>query len=77
MTKLKAGVIGAGVFGGHHARKYQAEPRVELVGVFDPDDERAEALATDLGVRAFSTADDLLREIDQHRIERTAENWGC
>ncbi len=64
MTQLKAGVIGAGVFGGHHARKFLAEPRVQLLGVFDPDDERAETLATDLGIQVYDTADALLRDID-------------
>ena len=32
---LKAGVIGAGSFGGHHARKYAAMAGVSLAGVFD------------------------------------------
>lgn len=59
MTKLKAGVIGAGVFGGHHARKYQADPRIELVGLYDLDIERATKLAGELGVRAFNNMDDL------------------
>lgn len=60
MNPLKAGVIGAGVFGGHHARKYQADERVELIGVYDLDAERTEVLAKDLGVRAFETMDDML-----------------
>jgi predicted dehydrogenase len=64
MSLLKAGVIGAGVFGGHHARKYQADPRVELVGVYDLDSERTEVLAEDLGVAAFSTMDDMLDLLD-------------
>ena len=46
---LRAGVVGAGVFGGHHARKYASLPGVELVGVFDPHEERTEALAGTLG----------------------------
>lgn len=64
MTKLKAGVIGAGVFGGHHARKYQLDERVELVGVYDPDVERMEALADLLGVRTFNNMDDMLDLLD-------------
>jgi len=64
MTKLKAGVIGAGVFGGHHARKYQADGRVALVGVYDLDAERTAVLAEDLGVRAFTVLDDLLDAVD-------------
>ena len=40
---LRAGVIGAGVFGGHHARKCASLPGVELTAVLDPHAERAEA----------------------------------
>jgi predicted dehydrogenase len=61
---LKAGVIGGGVFGGHHAHKYQADPRVELVGVYDLDPERTEALAETLGVRAFDNMDNMLDLLD-------------
>lgn len=64
MTKLKAGVIGAGVFGAHHAFKYRMDKRVELIGVYDLDPERTEALAETLGVRAFSTMDDMLDLLD-------------
>ncbi len=32
---LKGGVIGAGVFGGHHARKYVGAPDTVLSAVFD------------------------------------------
>ena len=64
MKKIRAGVIGGGVFGGHHAHKYQADERVELVGVYDLDPERTEALADTLSVRAFANMDDLLDLLD-------------
>ncbi len=64
MKKLRAGVIGPGVFGAHHARKYQADPRVELVGMFGIDRERAEMLAEDLGVSLFETLDSLIEAVD-------------
>jgi predicted dehydrogenase len=64
MSKLKAGVIGAGVFGAHHARKYQLDDRVELIGVYDLDAERTEALAETLGIRTFPNMDDLLDRLD-------------
>jgi predicted dehydrogenase len=47
---LRAGVVGAGVFGGYHAHKYAALDGVELAAVFDPDADRAQALAAALGV---------------------------
>jgi predicted dehydrogenase len=61
---LKAGVVGAGSFGGHHARKYAALDGVDLVGVFDPDAGRAKALADSLGVAAFDDLKALLDRID-------------
>jgi len=61
---LKAGIIGAGAFGGHHARKYAALDGVELVGIFDPMAEACEGLAASLGVRAFSSEADLLAFVD-------------
>ncbi|HEX8232006.1 MAG TPA: Gfo/Idh/MocA family oxidoreductase [Caulobacteraceae bacterium] len=56
----KAGVVGAGVFGGFHARKYAALSDVELAAVFDPDAARAQALAGELGARAFTELDPFL-----------------
>jgi len=61
---LKAGVVGAGAFGGHHARKYKAMEAIELVGVFDPDQGRAQALANDLDVKAFPDLKALIAAID-------------
>ncbi|MFN3960243.1 MAG: Gfo/Idh/MocA family oxidoreductase [Parvularculaceae bacterium] len=62
--RLKTGVVGAGVFGGHHARKQKGSPRVDFVGVFDPDSARAAALACELETHAFPTLDALLAAVD-------------
>lgn len=64
MTKLRAGVIGAGVFGGHHARKYKADARVDLTAIYDVDPARAEALARDLGCVAAPSLDALMALTD-------------
>ena len=61
---LKAGVVGAGVFGGHHARQYAALEGVELRGIFDPDSERAGTLAESLGVAAFNSLEALFEGLD-------------
>ena len=50
---LLAGVVGAGVFGSYHARKYAELDGVTLAGVYDPDAARAGALAGDLGVESY------------------------
>ena len=55
MARLRAGVAGAGVFGGFHVRKFAARPDAELVAVLDADRGRARALAADY--RAEGTDD--------------------
>jgi len=61
---LRGGVIGAGVFGGYHARQYARLPGVVLSGVFDPHPDRAAAVAVPLSGRAFNTLDAFLEEVD-------------
>jgi predicted dehydrogenase len=61
---LRGGVIGAGVFGGHHARKYASLPGTRLAAVHDPDLARAEALAGPLGGRAIADLDAFLQAVD-------------
>ena len=43
---LRAGVIGAGVFGGYHATQLARLPGVELVGVYDHHPAHAVALTS-------------------------------
>jgi predicted dehydrogenase len=61
---LRAGVVGAGVFGSYHAQKYASLADVELTAVFDPDAERARALAGELGASAVDDLDGLLALCD-------------
>jgi len=61
---LRAGVVGAGVFGDHHAAHYAALDGVTLAGVFDPHPDRAAALASRHGGRPFASLDELLAETD-------------
>lgn len=60
----RAGIVGAGVFGGFHAGKYLADPRAEFVGVFDPDADRARELAARMGGKAFDNLAALIAECD-------------
>ena len=64
MTRLRAGVVGAGAFGRHHARKYAEDARVALVGVFDHHDERTQMLADTHQVEGFLKLEDLLDAVD-------------
>lgn len=46
---LRVGVVGAGVFGGHHAAKFASLAGAELVGVFDPKRAASEAVVARVG----------------------------
>lgn len=60
----RAGVVGAGAFGRHHARKYAEDARVIFMGVWDPDAERAQMLADTHGAEAFATLEAMLAQTD-------------
>ncbi|MBF6600224.1 MAG: Gfo/Idh/MocA family oxidoreductase [Dehalococcoidia bacterium] len=55
-TILRAGVIGLGAMGAHHARVYAEMPGVELVAVCDADGARVAQGAGERGIRGYSDA---------------------
>jgi predicted dehydrogenase len=61
---LRAGVVGAGVFGGYHAQKYAELPGVALAGVYDPHADRAAGVCARFGGRAFDSLDALIADCD-------------
>jgi predicted dehydrogenase len=61
---LRGGVIGAGVFGGYHARQYARLPGVSFSGVYDTHPDRAAKTAMPLGGRAFSDLESFLEAVD-------------
>jgi predicted dehydrogenase len=61
---LRAGVIGAGVFGGYHAGKYAALPGVALAGFYDHHAVHAEALAAKYGGQVFASEAELIAAVD-------------
>jgi predicted dehydrogenase len=61
---LRGGVIGAGVFGGYHARQYARLDGVALAAVLDPHPERAAKVAEPLGGQAFYALADFLDAVD-------------
>lgn len=64
MTTLRAGVIGVGHLGQHHARLYAALPDSTLVGVTDQDPGRARTIAERHQARTFERVQDLLEAVD-------------
>jgi predicted dehydrogenase len=71
---LRAGVIGAGVFGGYHAGKYASLSGVALTAVLDPDAERAADLAARDGARAFTDPAEFLAVVDVVSITSPADS---
>lgn len=59
---MKAGVIGVGAMGKHHARVYNELKEVELVAVADVNAERAEEMARRYKVRAYVDYRKMLEE---------------
>ncbi|MEM9421504.1 MAG: Gfo/Idh/MocA family oxidoreductase [Pseudomonadota bacterium] len=75
--QLRAGVAGAGIFGGYHANKYKEVDGAALVGVFDLDPQRAQIGAADKGVAAFSNYDVFLAAVDIVTIATPASTHGA
>ena len=61
---VRAGVIGVGALGQHHARVWADMPGATLVGVCDVDAARAGEVAARHGCRAFPDAASLLGAVD-------------
>ncbi|MGA6925703.1 MAG: Gfo/Idh/MocA family oxidoreductase [Desulfosarcina sp.] len=64
IDKLRVGVVGVGYLGRFHTQKYQHMPDVELVGVVDPDRERARQVADENGTAYFTDHQSLFGKVD-------------
>ncbi len=49
-SKLKIAIIGAGTWGENHAKIYNSHPFAEVVAVYDRDFDKAQAMASKLGI---------------------------
>jgi len=66
--KIKAGVVGVGSLGQHHARVYSELAETELVGVYDVNPEQAREVAARHGVKAFDSLDAFANEVEAASI---------
>jgi len=76
ISTLRAGVIGAGVFGGYHAAKYADAADVDLTAVLDPHPERAAGLVDRYGGRAVASLEEFLAAVDVVSIATPAIHHG-
>jgi predicted dehydrogenase len=61
---VRAGVVGVGALGRHHARVWADLPKALLVGVHDAEAARAAEVAERHGCRAYPDLDALLADVD-------------
>ena len=64
MQKIRVAVVGVGYLGRFHAQKYAQAEGCELVGVADARAEARDAVAAELGTRAFADYRELLGAVD-------------
>jgi predicted dehydrogenase len=66
--KLRAGVIGVGKLGQHHARIYSEIPDIDFVGIIDKDKNQAEHIAKKCKTQVFTDIKDLVGKVDMVNI---------
>jgi predicted dehydrogenase len=64
MSNLRVGVAGVGRLGGLHAKLYREIAGVNFLGVYDVNAQRAQAVASEHGVKAFSSFHEMLEACD-------------
>ena len=64
MKKLRVGVVGVGYLGQFHAEKYSKMSDVELVGIVDINQSRAEAVARKLNTTIYTEHQALFGKVD-------------
>jgi len=84
---VRAGVVGVGALGRHHARVWAATPGAALAGVYDTDAGRAAAVAAEFGCPVHAKLETLLAGTDaasvavptvsHHAVARLALEAGC
>ena len=62
--KIRVAVVGAGDFGRNHARVYRELSEAELVGVVDPNAERAAKIAAEFSTNVFPDIESLAGLVD-------------
>lgn len=57
MNKIRAAVVGAGIYGKHHMNAYRHNPDTVLVAICDTDTERCDDLAMAYGIMGYTRLD--------------------
>jgi len=68
VDKVNIGILGVGHLGRFHVQNYLSIPQAEVVGVYDVDFQRSQAIAEEFNIPAFERAEDLLAKIEAASI---------
>lgn len=68
---LKIGVFGTGHLGKIHIQQWKEVPGIVLKGFYEPDDEKAAAVAKDFGIERYTSMDALIDQTDALDIVST------
>lgn len=71
-NNIRVAVIGAGMMGKNHLKTYKSLQGVELVGVYDIFPEAAQAAAEMFGIKAFTSMEQVAKEVDAVSIVTTS-----
>jgi len=73
--RLRVGIVGAGVMGGHYATVLHEYPRSEVVAVCDLARDRAAALAVPSGADVFDSVEAMLAGADLDAVVVATPDW--
>ena len=68
---LKIGVFGTGHLGKIHIQQWKEVPGIVLKGFYEPDDEKAAAVAREFGIERYTSMDALIDQTDALDIVST------
>ena len=73
-NQVRIGVIGVGHLGQHHVKHYKTLDNVELIGVFDIDQERSSEISKKFDVKVFDNLNSILENVDALSIVTNTEH---
>ncbi|MFI3241369.1 MAG: Gfo/Idh/MocA family oxidoreductase [Alphaproteobacteria bacterium] len=77
MTNLiKVAVIGCGSMGKNHIKTYKNLNGVELVGIYDINQEYAQQVASDFGIKAFSSLEETAQNVEAVSVVTSSTTHG-
>lgn len=75
---IKIGVLGAGHLGKIHIGLLKEIPEFQLVGFYDPDEEKSELAEAEFGIKSFSSIDELIKSVDAvDVVTPTLSHYDC